>query len=151
MNIHMIKFHWYQFSELTTELLYSVLSLRADVFVIEQNRITLDPDGKDKYALHLLGIKNGKLAAYLRLFPPSNIENTISFGRVVTEKSLRTHGYGKLLMQELFVYCETNFPNVSIRCCAQHYLKNFYESFGFKQEGDIFEVEGIQHIAMRKT
>ena len=50
----MINFQWYKFSELTTEQLYFVLALRADVFIFEQNRVCLDPDGKDIYALHFL-------------------------------------------------------------------------------------------------
>lgn len=146
----MINFQWYKFSELTIELLYSVLALRADVFIAEQNRVCIDPDGKDIYALHLLGMENGLLAAYVRLFPPTDIENYILFGRVVTARFIRTNGYGKLLMQELLDYCDTNFPNVGITCCAQKYLKIFYESFGFKAHGDVYEVDGIPHITMRK-
>lgn len=146
----MINFQWYKFSELSVEHLYSILALRADVFIVEQNRVCLDPDGKDIYALHLLGIKNGVLAAYLRLLPPTDIENYISFGRVVTSRVTRTKGHGKLLMQELLDYCDNNFPSVTIMCCAQQYLKKFYESFGFKIYGEVFEVDGIQHVSMRK-
>ncbi len=146
----MINFQWYKFSELTIELLYSVLALRADVFISEQNRVCIDPDGKDINALHLLGVENGVLVAYLRLFLPTDIENYISFGRVVTTRFTRKKGHGKLLMQELLDYCDTNFPGVSIVCCAQKYLKNFYESFAFKMYGDVYEVDGISHISMKK-
>ena len=110
----MINFQWYKFSELSVELLYSVLALRANVFIVEQNRVCLDPDGKDIYAFHLLGIEDGVLAAYLRLIPPTDIENYILFGRVVTSRITRTKGHGKLLMQELLNYCGNNFPSVSI-------------------------------------
>ena len=68
----MIHFNWYKFSELTVEQLYAVLALRADVFVVEQDGAYLDPDGKDAVALHLLGMKNDQLVAYLRLFPPDS-------------------------------------------------------------------------------
>lgn len=147
---HMIHFKWYKFSELTVEQLYSVLSLRADIFVVEQHCHYLDPDGKDLFAIHLLGMDNDSLAAYIRLFPPSDIQNYIVFGRVVTARTARNKGYGKKLMQELVNYCDINFPGITIKCSAQHYLKKFYESFGFKAYGDIYDEDGIPHIAMEK-
>jgi ElaA protein len=147
----MINFNWYKFSELTADQLYSILGLRADVFIVEQNRVCLDPDGKDNYALHLLGLENGVLAAYMRLFPPNDIENYITFGRVLTARFARTQGYGKQLIQQLLTYCDANFPGIEIACSAQHYLKGFYESFGFKTDGDIYEIDGIPHISMRRV
>jgi len=73
-----ICFNWYKFSELTVEQLYSLLVLRSDIFVVEQHCPYLDPDGKDIFALHLLGIQKDSLVAYLRLFPPTDIENYIN-------------------------------------------------------------------------
>ncbi len=146
----MINFNWYKFSELTVEQLYACLALRADIFVVEQKCPYLDPDGKDIFALHLLGMENDSLAAYIRLFPPTDIENYIIFGRVITARSARNKGYGKKLIQELLNYCETNFPSVGIKCSAQYYLKKFYEGFGFKTYGEIYEEDGIPHIAMQK-
>ena len=147
----MINFNWYKFSELTVDQLYSVLALRSDIFVVEQHCPYLDPDGKDIFALHLLGVQNDQLVAYLRLFPPTDIENYIVFGRVVTARSVRTKGYGKKLMRELLTYCDANFPNISIKCSAQYYLKKFYEEFGFKIYGEIYKEDGIPHIAMQRN
>lgn len=147
----MINFNWYTFSELTVQQLYAVLALRAEVFVVDQRCTHVaDPDGEDFFALHLLGIENDSLVAYLRLFPPTDMENYIVFGRVVTARSVRKKGYGKKLMQELLNYCDTHFPKVSIQCSAQYYLLKFYESFGFKAFGEVYEEVGIPHIAMRK-
>lgn len=146
----MLKFSWHQFNELSTEQLYKVLALRSDIFVVEQNCIYLDPDGKDLYALHLLGIENQQLVAYIRLFLPTDVENYIVFGRVVTARSARSKGYGKLLMQEMVKYCDINYPNTLIKCSAQHYLLEFYESFGFKSYGEIYQEDDIPHIAMER-
>lgn len=146
----MINFQWYKFSELTVELLYSIIKLRAEVFIVEQNRVCLDPDGRDIDAHHLLGTANGTLAAYIRLFPPTDNENYVSFGRAATAMPSRKKGYGKLLMKELLHYCDTKFPNIAIVCCAQNYLKDFYESFGFKPYGNIYNIDGIPHISMKK-
>lgn len=146
----MINLNWYKFLELTVEQLYSVLALRAEIFVVDQHCPYLDPDGKDIFALHLLGIENNSLVAYLRLFPPTDIENYIVFGRVVTARVARSKEYGKQLLQELLTYCDANFPNIIIKCSAQHYLQKFYEGFGFKRYGDVYDEDGIPHIAMQK-
>ncbi len=144
----MIDFHWYPFADLTVKQLYSVLALRSDVFVVEQNCPYLDPDGQDILAQHLLGMEDGILVAYIRLFPPTDTKNYIVFGRVVTAKSVRRKGYGRKLMEELLQYCNRQFPGVTIKCSAQHHLKHFYEQFGFKAYGEIYDEDGIPHIAM---
>ncbi len=74
----MLNFDWYKFSELTVEQLYAVLILRSDIFVVEQHCPYLDPDGKDIFAMHLLGMEKNSLMAYIRLFPPTDIENYIA-------------------------------------------------------------------------
>lgn len=146
----MIHLNWHRFSELTTEQLYAILSLRSKVFIVEQNCIYQDLDGKDEDALHLLGMEENVLVAYLRLFLPKHSENKMIFGRVVTEKSARTKGYGKQLIKELLTYCEVYYPGISIQCSAQNYLIQFYEKFGFKISGDIYDEDGIPHIKMQR-
>ena len=58
------------FEELTARELYQLLQLRSEVFVVEQQCIYLDADGKDDKALHLLGYEGENLTAYTRLFAP---------------------------------------------------------------------------------
>jgi ElaA protein len=146
----MINFNWYKFHELTVEQLYALIKLRSEVFVVEQNCAYLDPDGKDILALHLLGMEENALVAYIRLFPPTDINNDIVFGRVVTPKSARSKGYGKRLLKELLDYCDIHFPGITIQCSAQLYLKKFYEGFGLKAYGEIYLEDDMPHIAMRK-
>lgn len=146
----MLKFHWYEFSDLTVNQLYKILVKRAEVFVVEQHCVYQDPDGKDPFALHLMGEEQGELVAYLRLFPPTDIENYLVFGRILTSRSARVKGYGKQLMQELLNYCHKHYPAVTIKCSAQFYLKKFYEGFGFKAIGEPYDEDGIPHIAMER-
>jgi ElaA protein len=146
----MLSFNWYQFSELTVEQLYTVLMLRSDVFIVEQNCVYPDADGKDLFAHHLLVMENNALVAYLRVFPPTDLDRYIVFGRVVTPQSVRTKGYGRKLMQELLNYCEKNYPGMPIKCSAQNYLREFYSSFGFIASGTIYDEDGIPHIAMSR-
>ena len=49
------------FNELDTDTLYDILQLRSSVFVVEQNCVYQDIDGKDKEALHIILKKNGLL------------------------------------------------------------------------------------------
>ena len=46
------------FSELTNNELYEILQLRSEVFVVEQNCIYQDLDGKDQKALHVFSVKD---------------------------------------------------------------------------------------------
>ena len=146
----MIIFKFKKFDELTKTELYDILALRSEIFVVEQNCFYQDPDGKDFDALHLSGIENNKLVAYLRLFLPNRKCNHIVFGRVLTSKFARSKGYGKQLIQEMLDYCEKNFKLNDIHCSAQLYLKSFYESFGFKSAGDVYDDAGVPHIEMIK-
>jgi ElaA protein len=43
------------FDALSVHELYDLLRLRSEIFVVEQNCVYLDLDGKDKVALHLIG------------------------------------------------------------------------------------------------
>ena len=126
-----MDFKWYKFQELSATLLYEILQLRAKIFVVEQQCIFLDLDDKDQNAIHLLGYQDNKLITYLRLFPPTEDDNTVVFGRVITALHARGSGHGKALMTELLNYVNKNYPNCTIRCSAQAYLEKFYQGFGF--------------------
>ena len=52
------------FHELTTQELYNILQLRSEVFVVEQNCIYQDIDGKDQKAVHIFFTENNKTIAY---------------------------------------------------------------------------------------
>ena len=68
----MIQFKIKPFHELTTVELYALLQLRSEVFVVEQNCVYQDIDGKDQKAIHVLGYSEGILVAYSRLFKPKD-------------------------------------------------------------------------------
>ena len=56
------------FKELDISELYDLLQLRSEVFVVEQDCVYQDVDGKDQNAFHALGYHNNKLVAYTRIF-----------------------------------------------------------------------------------
>ena len=57
-----------RFDELSIEELYGILQLRSEVFVVEQDCVYQDLDGKDQKALHVIGKKGDDVVAYTRIF-----------------------------------------------------------------------------------
>lgn len=136
------------FQELTTSELYELLQLRSEVFVVEQDCVYQDIDGKDLKALHVLGAKEGKIIAYTRLFNSGKYFDTPSIGRVVVKESERKYGYGHDLMKASIQAIVDNYNETTITISAQTYLQKFYESHGFKQVGEGYLEDGIPHIRM---
>lgn len=95
----MIEIQVKNFSELKLEELYDILQLRSEVFVVEQDCVYQDLDGKDENALHVLGLKNEKIIAYTRVFKPGLYFDEASIGRVVVAKNERQHNYGNDIMK----------------------------------------------------
>ena len=87
----MISFRVKTFSELTIDELHDALLLRSEVFVVEQDCVYQDVDGKDKKAIHVLGYKNNNLIAYTRVFKTGDYFEEASFGRVVVKESIRVY------------------------------------------------------------
>ncbi len=138
------------FNNLTNTQLYTLLRLRSEVFVVEQNCVFLDMDNKDQYCHHLLGYDGDNLVSSARLLGPNTAYNQMSIGRVVSSPAYRGTGAGKALMQESIKACYQLFGNGDIKIGAQLYLKAFYESLGFVQTSDIYDEDGIDHIEMIK-
>ena len=143
-----MKFIVKKFSELTTEELYTILLLRSEVFVVEQNCVYQDVDDKDQKAYHVLGIKEGKLIGYARLFNAGDYFEFPSMGRILIQENQRKYKYGYELVQESINYIENNFTEKTIVISAQTYLNKFYNSLGFLQEGEGYLEDGIPHIKM---
>jgi len=136
------------FDELTPKELYKILQLRNEVFIVEQNCPYQDLDNKDLKAFHLMGMRDHQLIAYSRLLAPGISYSESSIGRVVSSPAARKSGMGKRLMAESILQIRNLFQTDTIRIGAQLYLKKFYESFGFIQEGDPYLEDQIPHIIM---
>ena len=147
----MVNFTTKPFHKLTTSELYDLLQLRSEIFVVEQNCVYQDIDGKDKKALHVLGYKKNKLVAYTRIFRPGDYFTEASLGRVAVLKQERSFGYGHEILKEAVQKIQSEFNTLVIKISAQTYLKFFYESHGFKKIGSEYLEDGIPHIAMIKT
>jgi ElaA protein len=147
-----MKLNWTikKFDELTPHELYTIMWLRNEVFVVEQNCVFQDADFKDQKGWHLMGLnEEEKLIAYVRLLPRGvSYDNEPSIGRVVTNPDARGTGAGKELMQEAIKQCGLLFGETDIKIGAQLYLLKFYSSLGFEMSGDVYLEDGIEHVEM---
>lgn len=139
------------FNQLNTTELYDLLQLRSEVFVVEQDCVYQDIDGKDQKALHILGYRGSKLVAYTRIFQPGDYFDEASIGRVVVKEKERQYGFGYDIMNASIEAIKKNFKTSEIRISAQTYLKRFYNNLGFKEIGEEYLEDGIPHVNMIKN
>ena len=136
------------FKELSIQELYALLQLRSEVFVVEQDCVYQDLDGKDSKAIHIIGKKGNKIVAYTRVFALGDYFPEASIGRVVVKKDQRQYGYGKTIMEASIKAIEEQLNTKTIRISAQTYLLKFYNSLGFQAEGEEYLEDGIPHVSM---
>ncbi len=146
----LLKWRIKRFEALSLNELYQILHLRSEVFVVEQNCVYQDIDGKDQKALHVFGENNGKILAYARLFKPKDYFEKASIGRVVVDESRRNKKIGHILMKESIEGIHKHFGESEITISAQLYLKKFYESHGFIQTSQMYLEDNIPHIEMKR-
>ncbi len=145
-----MKFKIKSFYELSLDELYSILQLRSEIFVVEQDCVYQDLDFKDQKALHVFSIKNKKIITYTRIFKPGDYFKNASIGRVIVDEKQRKFSYGHDLMKASIKAVQEKFDTSEITISAQVYLKKFYESHGFKKVGLTYLEDGIPHIEMIK-
>ncbi len=148
-----VRWQWSRLPALSPAALYAALAARQQVFAVEQECAYLDADGLDHHAWHLLGWDaTGEarlLAAYLRLLDPGCRYAEPSIGRVLTAKSRRGGGLGRVLMREGIERCAALHAGLPIRISAQLYLEPFYASLGFDTVSGSYLEDGIPHVEMR--
>ena len=148
--------HWIlkEFKDLTLEEFHSILQLRINVFVVEQDCPYPELDGKDKQAYHFFAFAEedpSQIIAYTRIFKPGDYYKEAAIGRVVVYPDHRKDGLGYTLMKGSITQIEFLFKTKKIKIGAQTYLQKFYESLGFIKVGKDYLEDGIPHIYMIKS
>jgi len=115
--------------------------------VVEQNCIFLDMDNKDQASYHLRAGKNDHLVAYARIVPAGICYVESSIGRIVTSRSLEGKDTAELWCSKALRRCILSMEEGHTHRCAI-LSEEFYESFGFRQMGEIYLEDGIEHIEM---
>lgn len=136
------------FEKLSVYELYDIMKLRSEIFVVEQDCVYQDIDGKDRTALHVIGKKNGEIVAYARIFRAGDYFDVASIGRVAVKNTQRSFGYGRQIMNASIEAIRFYFNESTMKVSAQLYLERFYYSLGFEQIGEGYLEDRIPHIAM---
>jgi len=137
-----------RFDDLSARDVHDALRLRQDVFIVEQDCVFHEIDGRDPLAWHVLGRRDDRLVAYSRVFEPGVVGVEASIGRIVTDPSVRGSGLGHQLFRESLRVVERVAPGAPIRLAAQHHLERFYGGYGFVGIGDKYIEDGIYHLDM---
>lgn len=147
MTVHLQDQH---FSELSNTTLINLLRLRSEVFVVEQDCVYLDIDGRDQESTtrHIWLQdpslpQNQQIVACLRLLTDDRLER---IGRVVTAQAHRGKGYAARLLEH--VLSQSSGPWM---LSAQAPLEHWYERFGFQRQGANYLEDGIPHLAMHRA
>ena len=148
MNTTKLSWEWNSFSELDRDKLYEILKFRQEIFVVEQKSWYLDADGLDQSSLHLMVTNEQNLIGYLRLTPPGAKYTEASIGRVSIHDERRGEGIGKKLLVMGIKKGKETYETGSFRISAQEYLISYYESHGFKVQGNPYDEDGIPHVEM---
>lgn len=139
------------FTELTAAELYEILRTREAVFIVEQDCPYPEADGRDYDAVHYFFREDdGRVKAYLRLFPKPDEPGTIQVGRMVTAGSVRGTGLGRRLLHEGVQYAIEKMGAERLYLEAQVYATGFYQKEGFAVCSGEFLEDGIPHVRMRR-
>ncbi|WP_432563380.1 GNAT family N-acetyltransferase [Kineococcus sp. SYSU DK003] len=131
-------------ADLPPAVLYSLLKLRVDVFVVEQECAYPELDGRDlePTCLHVWAESGGVPVATLRVLRDADGRGRI--GRVATAAGFRGAGLaGTLVRRALDV-----LQGSEVVLDAQAHLQDWYARFGFVARGEEFLEDGIPHIEM---
>lgn len=146
-----IDWQMLHFNELSLRQLYQIMTLRNEVFIVEQNCVYQDLDNKDEPAIHVCGFFNDKLVAYSRLFGPGYYFEDAAIGRVIVSESARHHSIGHDLMKKSITAISELFGTDCITISAQVYLLKFYQSHRFEVVGEEYLEDGIPHVEMKRN
>ena len=137
-------------ADLDAAMLYELLKLRVEVFVVEQACPYPELDGRDLLAetRHFwLETPAGEVISTLRLMEehPGGHKG-FRIGRVCTKREARGHGHSTRLLQAALA----EVGDYPCRIDAQTYLTEMYARLGFVRDGEEFLEDGVPHVSMVK-
>jgi ElaA protein len=134
-------------ADLDPGTLYRLVALRQAVFVVEQNCVYPDLDGRDVEPLcdHVWTADEQGPTAYLRVL--AEPDGAARIGRVCTRADARGQGLAADLITDVL----DRHPGRVIVLEAQEHLAGWYARFGFTVTGARYLEDGIWHLPMRRS
>jgi ElaA protein len=136
-------------ADLSTAMVYALLRLRVEVFVVEQACPYQELDGHDldlttrHYWLAPDRAIQQPLAT-LRLLEPT--DGQFRIGRVCVARQARRQGGIRRLLEAAL----GEIGDASVKLDAQRHCVELYRGFGFVVDGEEFTEDGIPHVPMRR-
>lgn len=136
-------------ADMAPGVLYELLRLRVEVFVVEQHCAYAELDGRDleprarHYWLGGEGHPEPVLGCARLLKEPGG---EYRIGRLCTSAAMRGRGFGRRLMEALLA-------EVGDGPCvldAQEVATDFYRGYGFAPTGPAYDWDGVAHVPMRR-
>lgn len=142
-----IELHSARPTELDASVLYRILKLRVDVFVVEQRCAYPELDGRDlePTTTWCWATAGDQIIGTLRVLRSDPAAARI--GRVATAPQARSAGVGRRLMELAIAQIG---PDVDMVLDAQVHLQDWYGRFGFASCGKEYVEDRIPHIPMRR-
>ena len=135
------------YNDLSKDQFFDILKLRIEIFVVEQCCYYQELDNEDKEAFHVSIYNDGIIVAVGRIIP--NLHNKeVKIGRIAVKMEHRKKGLAYKIMKDIMNFISKRYKNFSVLLSAQTYLIEFYQSFGFKEIGNTYLEDGIEHINM---
>ncbi len=149
--MNQLVWHFKKFDELTASELYEILKLRNEVFVVEQNCVYNECDGKDYHCFQLWCSLNGQIIGSCRIVPPGISYPEPSFGRIVSHPDFRHLKLGHKMMEYILQIIKNYWNTDAVRISAQVYLGKFYQQYGFIQTSEEYLEDLLPHMEMRRA
>ena len=135
------------YNDLSKDQFFDILKLRIEIFVVEQCCYYQELDNEDKEAFHVSIYNDGIIVAVGRIIP--NLHNKeVKIGRIAVKMEQRKKGLAYKMMNDIMNFISKKYKNFNVLLSAQTYLIEFYQSFGFKEIGNTYLEDGIEHINM---
>ena len=129
------------------DLGWDAMEIRIEVFVDEQLiALELENDEDDDTSFHAVAYNGlGQVVATGRLLKGQQGQGRI--GRMAVKRVLRGAGHGAAVLAALQTEA-TRRGDKELALHAQTSAQGFYERFGYRARGDVFDEVGLSHIEM---
>ena len=131
-------------ADVAPDVLYRILQLRSQVFVVEQACVFLEPDGRDldPSCRQLWIEEDGDVVAAARVLAEGDAHR---IGRIVTAEHARGRGLARAVVEHALASEDGAWV-----LDGQAHLAAWYETFGFVVTGAAYLDDGIPHVPMRR-
>lgn len=146
-----VRLRFLALDDMTARELHDLLKLRFDVFVMEQQSLYPEIDGRDVTALHAFASAEGEQApaGTLRVLGLDG-QGPVWIGRVAIRRDMRGVGLGRALMRAAVEMLDERAPGRPQRLGAQEHLESYYAGFGFTRISGVYDDGGVPHVDMER-